>query len=202
MNPAHPAPAPAAHTFVWHDYETFGTDVRRDRPAQFAAIRTDAELREIGEPVMAYCQPATDYLPDPDACLITGITPQECLAKRRERGRLCRAHRAPAGRARHGRRGLQHHPLRRRGHALLFWRNLIDPYAREWQNGCGRWDLLDLVRACHGRCRPEGIDLAAEARTDAAASSSNGSAAANGLAARERRTTRCRTCAPPSRWRA
>ena len=82
MIPAHPEPEPAAtHTFVWHDYETFGTDVRRDRPAQFAAIRTDAELREIGEPVMAYCQPSNDYLPDPDACLITGITPQECLAK-------------------------------------------------------------------------------------------------------------------------
>ena len=48
MNPAHPEPVPATHTFVWHDYETFGTDVRRDRPAQFAAIRTDAELREIG----------------------------------------------------------------------------------------------------------------------------------------------------------
>jgi exodeoxyribonuclease-1 len=23
---------------------------------------------------------------------------------------------------------------------FMFWRNLIDPYAREWQNGCGRWD--------------------------------------------------------------
>ena len=36
------------HTFLWHDYETFGANVRRDRPAQFAAIRTDADLREIG----------------------------------------------------------------------------------------------------------------------------------------------------------
>jgi exonuclease I len=52
---------------------------RRDRPAQFAAIRTDAELNEIGEPIMLYCQPAPDYLPDPQACLITGITPQHCL---------------------------------------------------------------------------------------------------------------------------
>ena len=37
-------------TFLWHDYETFGANPRRDRPAQFAAIRTDAELNEIGEP--------------------------------------------------------------------------------------------------------------------------------------------------------
>ena len=37
-------------TFLWHDYETFGAVARRDRPAQFAAIRTDAELNEIGDP--------------------------------------------------------------------------------------------------------------------------------------------------------
>jgi exodeoxyribonuclease-1 len=28
----------------------------------------------------------------------------------------------------------------------LFWRNLIDPYAREWRNGCARWDMLDVLR--------------------------------------------------------
>lgn len=58
----------------WHDYETFGADPRRDRPAQFAALRTDAELNEIGEPIELYCKPADDYLPHPGACLITGIT--------------------------------------------------------------------------------------------------------------------------------
>ena len=39
-------------TFFWHDYETFGVVPRRDRPSQFAGIRTDADLNEIGEPVM------------------------------------------------------------------------------------------------------------------------------------------------------
>ena len=39
----------------------------------------------------------------------------------------------------------------------LFWRNLIDPYAREWQNQCGRWDILDVVRAAYA-LRPEGIE--------------------------------------------
>ena len=55
-----------SHTFLWHDYETFGADTRRDRPAQFAAIRTDAQLNEIGESLMWYCQPTNDYLPDPE----------------------------------------------------------------------------------------------------------------------------------------
>jgi exodeoxyribonuclease I len=52
---------------------------RRDRPAQFAGVRTDAELNEIGEPVMWHCQPAPDSLPDPESCLLTGILPQHCL---------------------------------------------------------------------------------------------------------------------------
>lgn len=69
---------PVTPTFLWHDYETFGAVPRRDRPAQFAGIRTDAELNEIGEPVELFCQPSNDWLPDPVSCLITGITPQQC----------------------------------------------------------------------------------------------------------------------------
>jgi exodeoxyribonuclease-1 len=38
----------------------------------------------------------------------------------------------------------------------MFWRNLIDPYGREWQNDCGRWDLLDVVRMAYA-LRPEGL---------------------------------------------
>ena len=34
----------AQPTFFWHDYETFGRVPRRDRPAQFAGVRTDADL--------------------------------------------------------------------------------------------------------------------------------------------------------------
>ena len=45
-----------AFSFFWHDYETFGRVPRRDRPAQFAGIRTDAELNEVGQPVMHYCR--------------------------------------------------------------------------------------------------------------------------------------------------
>ena len=74
-------PGMADTTFFWHDYETFGRDPRRDRPAQFAGIRTDAELREIDAPVMHFCQPAPDYLPDPESCLLTGILPQRALAQ-------------------------------------------------------------------------------------------------------------------------
>lgn len=146
----------AAHTFLWHDYETFGLNTRRDRPAQFAGIRTDAELNEIGEPLMIYCQPANDYLPDPASCLITGITPQLCL----ERGVAEHAFAAQIEQllAQPGTIGVGYNTIRFDDEVtrFMFWRNLIDPYAREWQNDCGRWDLLDVVRMAYA-LRPDGI---------------------------------------------
>ncbi len=145
-----------ATTFFWHDYETFGISPRRDRPAQFAGIRTDAQLNEIGDPVMLYCQPAPDYLPNPEACLLTGILPQTCL----ERGVPEHAFAAAIERelAAPGTTGVGYNSIRFDDEVtrFLFWRNLIDPYAREWQNECGRWDLLDVVR-CTYALRPEGI---------------------------------------------
>ncbi|HEX7640854.1 MAG TPA: exodeoxyribonuclease I [Burkholderiaceae bacterium] len=146
-----------SHTFYWHDYETFGAQARRDRPAQFAGIRTDAELNEIGEPLMVYCKPAPDFLPDPQSCLITGITPQICL----ERGVPEHEFAARIERelAQNETIGVGYNTIRFDDEVtrFLFWRNLIDPYAREWQNGCGRWDILDMVRTAFA-LRPEGIE--------------------------------------------
>ncbi|MEG0558089.1 MAG: exodeoxyribonuclease I, partial [Comamonas sp.] len=145
-----------AHTFFWHDYETFGAQPRYDRPAQFAGIRTDDQLNEIGEPVMWYCQPANDYLPDPQSCLITGITPQRALEDgipEHEFAALIEAELAQPGTV-----GVGYNTIRFDDEItrFMFWRNLIDPYAREWQNGCGRWDLLDVVRMVYA-LRPDGI---------------------------------------------
>jgi exodeoxyribonuclease I len=147
----------AANTFYWHDYETFGVLPRRDRPAQFAGLRTDADLVEIGTPQMIYCQPAPDYLPDPESCLLTGILPQTCL----EHGLPEHAFAAAIERelAEPGTVGVGYNTIRFDDEVTrhLFWRNLIDPYAREWQNDCGRWDLLDVVRTTFA-LRPEGIE--------------------------------------------
>jgi exodeoxyribonuclease-1 len=144
-------------TFFWHDYETFGAVPRRDRPAQFAGIRTDADLNEIEAPVMHYCQPAPDYLPNPESCLLTGILPQTCL----ERGLPEHAFAAAIEHslARPGTIGVGYNSIRFDDEVtrFLFWRNLVDPYGREWQNQCGRWDLLDVVR-CTWALRPDGIE--------------------------------------------
>jgi exodeoxyribonuclease-1 len=144
------------HTFFWHDYETFGINPRRDRPAQFAGVRTDAELNEIGEPLMIYCQPAVEVLPDPESCLITGITPQHCAQHGLNEDSFARQ--IEAALAEPGTIGVGYNTIRFDDEftRYLFWRNLIDPYGREWQNGCGRWDLLDVVRMAYA-LRPEGI---------------------------------------------
>jgi exodeoxyribonuclease-1 len=145
------------HTFYWHDYETFGRFPRRDRPSQFAGIRTDADLNEIGTPLMHYCRPAPDYLPDPEACLLTGILPQTCLEHGLPEPEFAAAIEHEL--AQPGTVGVGYNSIRFDDEVTrhLFWRNLIDPYAREWQNECGRWDLLDVVR-CMYALRPDGIE--------------------------------------------
>lgn len=68
-------------SFFIYDYESFGINPASDRPAQFAGIRTDADFNIIGEPIMLYCKQTNDYLPAPEAVMVTGITPQECNEK-------------------------------------------------------------------------------------------------------------------------
>lgn len=144
-------------SFVWLDYETFGADPRRDRPAQFAALRTDADLNPVGEPALVYCRPHDDYLPAPEACLLTGITPQHCLANGVPEHAF--AARVESILAEPGTIGVGYNSIRFDDEVtrFLFWRNLIDPYAREWRNGCGRWDLLDVLRLARV-LRPDGIE--------------------------------------------
>lgn len=143
-------------TFLFHDYETFGKSPSLDRPAQFAAIRTDDQFNVIGEPEVFYCKPADDYLPQPEAVMITGITPQHALTN-----------------------GVNEADFAKRIHSIftqpktcvvgynnvrfddevtrnIFYRNFYDPYGWSWQNDNSRWDLLDVMRACYA-LRPEGI---------------------------------------------
>jgi exodeoxyribonuclease-1 len=143
-------------TFFWHDYETFGADPRRDRPSQFAGIRTTLALEPIGEPVMVYCQPPRDCPPHPLACMITGIAPQDCV--RNGLGEAAFAAAVHEQLAAPGTCGVGYNSLNFDDEFTrnLLYRNFYDPYAREWENGNSRWDLIDLVRLCHA-LRPEGI---------------------------------------------
>ncbi len=144
-------------TFLWHDYETFGTHPAYDRPAQFAAIRTDAQLQPVGEPLTWFAKPARDALPHPMACLVTCITPQ-----RAEREGLVESEFAAnihAAMMEPETCGAGYNSVRFDDAVtrFLFYRNFFDPYEREYMNGNSRWDLIDLVRMCYA-LRPQGIE--------------------------------------------
>ena len=144
-------------SIYWHDYETWGANPQKDFPCQFAGIRTDLDFNIIGEPLMVYSQIANDCLPVPQACLVTGITPQLTLQKGLlERDFIAKilsefsvANTCVAG----------FNNIRFDDEITRFtlYRNFYDPYAREWQNGNSRWDIIDLARACYA-LRPEGIN--------------------------------------------
>jgi len=144
-------------TLLWHDYETTGADPRRDRPAQFAAIRTTLDLETIGEPMSVFCKPAPDVLPHPDACMITGITPQQMQRDgviEPEFTALVNEAMAEPGTCSVGYNSLRFDDEFTRH---LLYRNFHDPYEREWKDGNSRWDLIDLARLCYA-LRPEGIE--------------------------------------------
>ncbi len=143
-------------TYYWHDYETFGTDPRRDRPVQFAGVRTDFDFNILDDPLVVYCKPALDCLPNPEACLITGITPQHaeqygvCEAEfiRQIHNQLSEPRTCTVG----------YNSIRFDDEVTrnCLYRNFYDPYSREWLHGNSRWDLIDVVRAARA-LRPEGF---------------------------------------------
>ena len=144
-------------TFYWHDYETFGADPSRDRPVQFAGLRTDLDLNPVGEPLVLFARPADDVLPQPQACLVTGISPQLALEKGLPECEFIG--RIQQELARPGTCGVGYNSLRFDDEVTRFtlYRNFFEPYAREWQHGNSRWDVIDLVRTANA-LRPEGIE--------------------------------------------
>lgn len=143
-------------TIFWYDLETTGTDPRRGRIMQFAGQRTGLDMQPIGEPVNVLIRLSADILPDPDAVLITGITPQMTLADgitEAEFMRFFTENVATPGTIFVGYNSVRFDDEFMR---FLHWRNFYDAYSWEWKDGRGRWDLLDAVRMTRA-LRPDGI---------------------------------------------
>ena len=144
-------------SFLWFDLETFGRNPRHTRILQFAGIRTDAELNPLGEPISLYCRPADDFLPEPEAALITGITPQYALANG-----LCEAEFMAVLHEQFSQPNtcaLGFNSIRFDDEFIRFglYRNFFDAYEREYAGGNSRWDLLDVMRMLYA-LRPDGIN--------------------------------------------
>lgn len=145
-------------TFLWYDLETFGLNPRYDRIAQAAAIRTDMDLNIIGEPILIYSRLSPDYLPTPGSCLVTGLTPQEVNSKgipecemiEKMRNEMMVPDTITVG----------YNSIKFDDECIrsTLYRNLYDPYEREYMNHCSRWDIINLVRATRD-LRPDGINF-------------------------------------------
>jgi exodeoxyribonuclease-1 len=144
-------------SLYWHDYETFGAVPSVDRPSQFAGLRTDFDLNIIGDPLVIYCQPPLDILPSPQACLITGITPQHAQAHGVPEPEFIAQIHSQLAQPRTCTVGYNSIRFDDEVTRYALYRNFYDPYQREWQNGNSRWDIIDLLRATRA-LRPEGIE--------------------------------------------
>lgn len=144
-------------TFFFYDLETSGLSPREDRIMQFAGIRTDMELNQIGDPVNILVKLSEDTLPSPQAIMVTKITPQSTLMDGLTEAEFCKYvsdEIFTPGTIATGYNSVRFDDEHMR---FTFWRNFYDPYEWQWKDGRSRWDLLDVVRMTRA-LRPEGIN--------------------------------------------
>lgn len=141
----------------FYDLETSGINPKTARIMQFAGQRTDMQLRPIGQPDNYLIRMTSDVLPDPDAILITGITPQQTIADGITEAEFLKIFQEQI--AVPGTVFVGFNSIRFDDHFMryLHYRNFYDPYEWQWRDGRGRWDLLDVVRMTRA-LRPEGIE--------------------------------------------
>jgi exodeoxyribonuclease-1 len=143
-------------SFYFYDLETTGVNPREARIMQFAGIRTDMELNPIGEPHNVLIKLSDDVVPEPDAILITGITPQSTIADgitEAEFLKLFHSEVATPGTIFVGYNSVRFDDEFMR---YLLYRNFYDPYEWQYTDNKSRWDLLDVVRMTRA-LRPDGI---------------------------------------------
>lgn len=146
-----------AASFFFYDLETTGVRPREGRIMQFAGQRTDMDLQPIGEPFNILIKLTPDVLPDPDAVLLTGITPQQTIADGITEAEFLHIFETEV--ATPGTIFTGYNSVRFDDEFMRFtrWRNFYDPYDWQWKDERSRWDLLDVVRAARA-LRPDGID--------------------------------------------
>jgi exodeoxyribonuclease-1 len=124
---------------------------------QFAGQRTSFDFEPIGEPCDVLIELSRDILPDPDAILVTGITPQRTQSEgltEKQFLEMFYDEIAVPGTIFVGFNSIRFDDEFMRA---LNYRNLYDPYEWQWKDGRGKWDLLDVVRMTRA-LRPDGIE--------------------------------------------
>lgn len=146
-----------SQTYFFYDLETSGLNPRHDRIMQFAGIRTDEHLNQIGESYNVLVKLNDDTLPAPDALLVTGITPQQTQADGYTEAEFARMLIDEIFTEDTVAIGFNNIRFDDEFIRALFWRTFNDPYEWAWRDGRSRWDLLDAVRMTRA-LRPDGIE--------------------------------------------
>jgi len=145
-----------AQSFFWYDLETTGISPRGGRVMQFAGQRTDMELKPVGEPVNVLIKLNEDILPDPDAVMVTGITPQQTLQDGVTETAFLKIFFDQVAIPDTIFVGYNTIRFDDEFMRFLLYRNFYDAYEWQWQDGRSRWDMLDVVRMTRA-LRPAGI---------------------------------------------
>jgi exodeoxyribonuclease-1 len=145
-----------AQTLYFYDLETSGINPRQDRVMQFAGQRTSMDLQPIGEPDNILIKLTPDVLPQPEAILITGITPQQTLTDGISEAEFLKYFSENISQPDTTIVGFNNIRFDDEFMRFMLWRNFYDAYEWQWKEGASRWDLLDVVRMTRA-LRPEGI---------------------------------------------
>ena len=142
-------------TYLFYDLETTGLNRAFDQPLQFAAIRTDRQLVELERYDLAICL-RPDVVPSPKAVLTHRLGPDTAARGRCEYEAAIQIH---ALFNRPGTISVGYNSLRFDDECLrfVFYRNLLAPYTHQYQNGCGRMDLLTFA-AVYRLFKPCGLE--------------------------------------------
>jgi exodeoxyribonuclease-1 len=144
-----------AASFFFYDLETSGISSRGARIMQFAGQRTNLELQPIGEPVNALIKLTPDVVPEPDAIMITGITPQLTMVDGYTEAEFLKFFYEEVVQPDTIFMGYNSVRFDDEFMRFLHYRNFYDAYEWQWVDGCSRWDLLDVVRMTRA-LRPDG----------------------------------------------
>jgi exodeoxyribonuclease-1 len=143
-------------SFFFYDLETSGLRPSTARIMQFAGQRTDMDLNPIGDPVNVLIKLTPDVLPEPDAVLLTGITPQQTIEGGITEAAFLELFYKEIALPKTIFVGFNNVRFDDEFIRYLNYRNFYDPYAWSWRDDRSRWDILDLVRMTRA-LRPEGI---------------------------------------------
>ena len=146
--------------FLFYDLETSGLDECFDQIFQFAAIRTDENFNQIGEPIEYFCKLRSDVLPAPIAIKINQIDVRELDAKGLCEFEFARSVEATLqGDGDQCIIGYNSTDFDDKFIRFLLYRNLLPPYDWTWVNGNSCFDLFPVLCLGYSFGRLSGIKI-------------------------------------------